>query len=122
MRATKPAQIAIVDDDDSARSSLGFLLEVAGHAVTTFASAAEFLASEMHHLACVILDHHMPHMTGLTLAERLRDDGIGLPILLITGSLSPDIAARAASLGIERVLEKPVNENDLFDFIDAAMS
>lgn len=117
----------MIDDDDSVRDSLRFLLEVAGHAVTTFASAAEFLASEMHHLACVILDHHMPHMTGLNLAAKLRAEGIGLPILLIiilliTGSLSPDIAARVASLGIERILEKLVNEQDLFDFIDAAMS
>lgn len=101
---------------------LEFLLEVAGHTVATFASAAEFLTSEVHHLACVILDHHMPQMTGLDLAAQLRADGIGIPILLITGSLSPDIAARAASLGIEQVLEKPASEELLFDFINVALS
>jgi two-component system response regulator FixJ len=118
----KPRKVAVVDDDDAVRDSLRFLLEVAGHTVAAFASAAEFLKSEMHDLACLILDHHMPHMTGLDLTERLRDAGIGIPILLITGSPSPAIVARAASLGITQVSEKPPSEQDLFDFIDAAMS
>ena len=38
----------------------------------------------------------MPEMTGLELAEQLRADGSGIPILLITGLPSPAIAARAA--------------------------
>jgi CheY-like chemotaxis protein len=53
--------------------------------------------------ACLILDHHIPNMTGLELARRLRADGAVVPILLITGSPSPTIAAE---LGIE-VLDKP---------------
>ena len=96
----------------------GSLLEIIGHPVETFASAAEFLKAEIQHLACLILDHHMPEMTGLELAERLRADGSGIPILLITGSPSPAIAARAAELGVTRVLEKPPTEEDLLDFID----
>ena len=46
----------------------------------------------------------MPEMTGLELAARLRADGSGIPILLITGSPSPAIAARAAEVGITKVL------------------
>ena len=52
----------------------------------------------MQRLACLILDHHMPEMTGLELAERMRADGTGIPILLITGSPSPAIVARAAEV------------------------
>ena len=63
----------------------------------------------------------MPEMTGLELAERLRADGAGIPILLITGSPSPAIGARAAELGI-RVLETPPTEGDLLDFIDGTRS
>ncbi len=111
--------VAIVDDDNGVRDSLRFLLEVVGHPVETFASAAEFLKAEWRHLACLILDHHMPHMTGLELAERLRDSGARIPILLITGSPSPAIVARAAELGIESVLEKPPGDQDLLDFINA---
>jgi FixJ family two-component response regulator len=114
--------IAIIDDDHAVRDSLQFLLEVIGHPVQTFASAAEFLRAEVHHFAGLILDHHMPHMTGLELAERLRTDGVTIPILLITGLPSPTIAARAARLGIDRVLEKPPLEDDILDFVDSTYS
>ena len=109
--------VVIVDDDAAVRDSLRFLLEVVGHRVETFASAAEFLKAERHDPACLILDHHMPAMTGLELAEQLRADGSDIPILLITGSPSPVTAARAAELNINRVLEKPLTDDDLLDFI-----
>lgn len=114
--------VAIVDDDHAVLDSLRFLLEVVGHPVQTFASAAEFLSAEIRHFAGLILDHHMPHMTGLELAERLRAEGVAIPILLVTGSPTPDIVARATRLGIERVLEKPPLEEDVLDFINTAGS
>ena len=112
-------KIAIVDDDDGVRDSLRLLLEILGHPVETFASAAEFLKTELHQLAALILDHNMPHMTGLKLAEILRANGVGIPILLITASLSPAIVARAAELGIGKVVEKPLRERELVDFISS---
>ena len=96
------------------------MLEVVGHPVETFASAAEFQKAEMQRLACLILDHHMPEITGLELAEQMRAAGVGIPILLVTDSPSPAIVARAAEVGINWVLEKPVTEEDLLDFIDAS--
>ena len=111
--------IAIVDDDYAVRDSIQFLLEVMGRPVETFSSAAEFLNAERQHFACVILDYYMPCMTGLELAERLRANGEGIPILLITGSSTPSIVARAAEVGIDRVLEKPPSDEDLLDFISA---
>lgn len=117
----KPRTVAVVDDDDAVRESLQFLLAVSGHVAEVFASAAEFLKSEMDHLACLILDHHMPHMTGLDLLEQLRNLGISIPVLLITGSISPAIVARATMLGVQRVSEKPPNERDLLDFVANAM-
>ena len=85
---------------EGVRDSLRFLLEVVGHPVETFTSAAEFLAAGPRDLACLILDHHMPQMTGLQLAERLHADGSSIPILLVTGLPSPALVARAAQLGI----------------------
>jgi two-component system, LuxR family, response regulator FixJ len=113
--------VAIVDDDEAVRNSLRFLLEPAGHVTEAFASASEFLKSEMHQLACLILDHQMPHMTGLELLERLRELGVGIPVLLITGSPSPTLVAQAATLGVERVLEKPPGESDLLNFVNGAI-
>jgi two-component system response regulator FixJ len=121
MGQTDGRTIGIVDDDQAVRDSLRFLLEVVGYPVETFASVAEFLSAERHDLACLILDHHMPQMTGLQLAEKLHADGSGIPILLITGSPSLAIVARAAQLDI-RVLEKPPDEDDVLAFIGAAQS
>ena len=102
-KAEQPV-IGIVHDEATVRESLRFLLEVAGHVVETFTSAADLLEAETQELTCVILDHHSPNMTGLELAERLRANGLAIPIILIAGSPSPYIFLRAAELGIDRVL------------------
>ncbi len=112
--------VAIVDDDDAVRHSLRFLLESAGYKVRTFATAAEFLQAEMRAMACLILDHHMPEMTGLELAERLHADGVGMPIMLITGLPLSSLVTRAAELGIDKVLKKPLAEAEVIAFIEAA--
>ena len=116
MAEAGPPTIAVVDDDRAVCDSLRFLLEVMGYVVATFLSAAAFLSTDLRKIGRLILDHHMPQMTGLELAEKLRANDVSLPILLITGSPSPDILARAAALGI-RVMEKPPSEEDLLDFI-----
>ena len=111
--------VAIVDDDSAVLDSLKFLLEVVGYKVATYGSAQAYLGDNGTDAACMIVDQHMPGMTGLELVQRLRDDGTGIPVLLITGSSSPAIVARAARLGVEKVLEKPPEEDDLLKFVRA---
>jgi len=111
--------VALVDDDPAVLDSLKFLLEVIGCRVATYASAREFLDGRAKEATCLIVDQHMPGMTGLELAQKLRDDGTSLPLLLMTGSPSPSIVARAALLGIDGVLEKPPDEDDLLKFVNA---
>jgi FixJ family two-component response regulator len=116
------AKVAVVDDDHDVRESLRFLLEVLGHAVEVYESAAKFLEAEVQRFACLILDHHMPNMTGLELAEELRADGNLLPIMLIMGSRSDTIVSRASDLGISRVLDKPPSEEELIGFVEGSQS
>jgi two-component system, LuxR family, response regulator FixJ len=119
MNNRHPRVVGIVDDDPAVLDSLKFLLEVVGYQVATFASATAFVRDGATHPACLIIDQHMPGMTGLELAQKLRDDGAAIPTLLITGSPSPAIVARAAQLGIVKVLEKPPEEADLLNFVGA---
>ena len=114
--------VAIVDNDHAVRESIRFLLEVTGYTVETFASAGEFLRANLERFVCLILDHLMPRMTGLELVEKLRAYGSTIPVLLITGSPSPIIVARAAELGINQVLEKPFDDKDLLDFVNTHRS
>ena len=115
-----PGEVAIVDDDEAVRDSLRFLLEVAGHSVASFASGADLLA-DPRHFACLIVDQHMPQMTGLDLVARLRNAGETMPILLITGSLSAAILAQAAELGVTQVLEKPAGDEVMLEFDSSAV-
>ena len=111
--------VAVVDDDDAVRDSLRFLLEIAGYAVATFASGAEFLKdAPLGDLTCLVVDQHMPDQTGLQLVGRLRAQGVDLPVALITGSPTPDVLRQAQTLGVAKVLEKPLDDDVLLDFID----
>ncbi len=112
--------VAVIDDDLAVLDALKFLLEIAGHKVVTYSSAAAFLKDRTARPACLILDQHMPHMTGLELAAHLRDEGVDIPVLLFTAQPSPAVTARAAQLGIERVLSKPPDEDDLLSFVNAS--
>ena len=110
--------IAVLDDDRGVRESLTFLLEVAGHEVSEFASAADLLQRcDFEHVAGLIVDQHMPGLTGLEVVGRLRSDRWRFPILLITAGPSPAIVARAAELGIEKVLTKPFDESEIMTFL-----
>ncbi len=112
-----PRTVSIVDDDLAVLDSFRFMLELSGFRVQTYSSAAAFLESTEERPHCMLLDQHMPVMTGLELAAKLRAEGTHLPIMLVTAALSPAIAARAAELGIAEVFEKPPSEDDLIRFI-----
>jgi two-component system, LuxR family, response regulator FixJ len=113
--------VGVVDDDDAVRDSLQFLLETAGFCVVAYGSAAHFLKeARTGDLACLLVDQHMPDLTGLQLVTRLRGQGVALPIALITGSPSPDLVRLANELGVASVLEKPLDEDVLLAFIECA--
>jgi len=113
----RPCAVAVVDDDPEVLESFRFVLELAGFVVHTYGSAASFLASSEPAPHCLILDHHMPAMTGLELARALRARGSDVPVVLITAAPSPAIVAKASELGIVRVLEKPPSADELIRYV-----
>lgn len=117
MAGVDTRMIAVVDDDYAVRDSLEFLLRVIGYPVQAFASAADFLKAGVENFSCLITDHYMPQVTGLELVEWLRGADTGIPVLLVVGSPSPAVASRAATIGVDRVLERPPGEHDLLEFI-----
>jgi FixJ family two-component response regulator len=112
--------VALVDDDLGVLDSLKFLLEAAGYTVASYGSAMAFLADRTRIPACLIVDQHMPSMSGLELIAHLRQAAKGIPALMVTGSTSAAIIARANQLGVA-VLEKPPAEADLMTFINACL-
>jgi len=110
--------VIVVDDDEAVRESLRFLLETAGFDVDTFASACQFLsAAHGRRPLCLLVDQHMPQLTGLDLLQRLRETGYTVPAALMTGSPSTSLMRRAKELGVQEILEKPLPDDVLFRFV-----
>jgi FixJ family two-component response regulator len=115
--------IAIVDDEESIRRALKRLMIAAGFKAESFASATEFFeALRMTHPACVILDLHMPIMSGFDIQQRLRDENNHVPVVVITGHDSAESQQRALAGGAVAYLRKPVNDEALLRAISTAVS
>jgi CheY-like chemotaxis protein len=102
---TKP-RVLVVDDEPSVRFFERLSLEEAGLDVGEASSGAQALAlvhAEQERFAAIVLDFRMPGMTGLQVAQVLREAGDRTPIVLYTAYADPDVAAAAADLGLELI-------------------
>ena len=100
--------IAVVDDDAGMRKAVAQLLRAAGFEVTTFTSAEDFLAGSMSPpAACLILDVHLPGLSGFELYEKVRSPTKEPPVIFITAHDDPPTRARAERLGAAAYLAKP---------------
>lgn len=116
------SRICVVDDDLDVLSSLRFLLETEGFDVRAFRSGAAMLdAAATEQFDCFVLDFKMPNMTGIAIANSLRDRNVSAPIILITGYPDENIQAKATVAGIDLVLLKPDAEENLASQIRAAV-
>lgn len=112
-------QIAIVDDEDSVRKAIARLLRSADMGVETYASGNDLLAViAVNPIDCIILDLHMPRLSGFDVLERLAALGNPVPVIVITGHDSPEAQARVAAGGGAAYLLKPVDELVLLAAID----
>jgi FixJ family two-component response regulator len=103
-----------VDDDDAVRDSLRTLLELQSFSVSTFENCQEFLNSDFERAAaCLVLDIHLPGMSGLDLMEVMKREKRTLPTVLITARYDSAIRDRARTLGAVALLEKPIDFNSL---------
>ncbi len=116
--------IHVVDDDESFRRSLVFLLESLGWPVQAHASAAEFLAAcpaPPDDFGCLVLDIRMPGMNGLELQQALRARGWTPAVVFMTGHGDVELAVQAMKQGAFDFLEKPFRDQALLDTVAAAV-
>lgn len=108
-------KVFVIDDDDVVRDSLKALLEIRGYDVVEFESGDQFLTSHGDLSgSCLIVDVHMPGMTGLDLLAVLRQRSETAPAILITGRRDALIEVQAATLENVELLDKPVAHDALF--------
>ena len=114
--------LAVVDDDADVRVALTRLVLSAGFAVETFGSGADFLRSlDDHEPDCLVLDLHMPEMSGFDVQSALARGHPRIPVIVITGHHTPESHARVMQLGAKSYLRKPVNDSVLLDAIGLAI-
>ena len=114
--------LAVVDDDEDVRVALARLVSSAGLAVEAFASGAAFLRSVAdHEPECVVLDLHMPGMSGFDVQGALAVAHAGVPVVIITGHDTPEARTRALQLGAKAYLCKPVDGEALLSAIGGAI-
>lgn len=115
--------VFIVDDDASVRDALSLLLSLRGHASATFASAEDFIAAvKPDWRGCVVADIRMPGLSGLQLQAWLREQGLPLPLVVITAH--GDVAAARQAFRADAVdfLEKPFEPELLLAAVEQALA
>ena len=118
-----PPLLAVVDDDADVRIALMRLLTSAGFSVESFATGAEFLLSiERRVPDCLILDLHMPGMSGFDVQAALaRSPRARIPVVVITGRDSAEARSRARDLGACGYLPKPIEREALLAAVENAI-
>ena len=113
--------IFILDDDSGVRDSLRLLLECEGLETREFASCREFLDADGAESDCLILDVHLPGMSGIELLETMRRRGDMLPVIVISGRIDAMTRNRARAAGALAVVEKPYQVEEVLDLVRRAM-
>jgi CheY-like chemotaxis protein len=117
-----PPLVSVVDDDESVRESLPELLRELGFAAEAFASAEEFLASDLvGRTRCLVLDVAMPGMSGPDLQEELARRGRAIPLVFITAQQDESIGPRVLAAGAVACLFKPFSDSAISDAVNAAL-
>jgi two-component system, LuxR family, response regulator FixJ len=119
---TEPV-IYVIDDDEAARQSLEFLLKTAGMTVRGFESAAAFLAMlPQLRAGCIITDVRMPDITGIDLLHRIKEAGLDVPVIVITGHGDIALAVEAMKIGAVDFLEKPFDDEILLAAVRGSLN
>lgn len=114
--------VHIVDDDESVRQSLAFMLSAAGVAVRVYESATAFLqAAADAQKGCLVTDLRMPDLNGVELLRRLRVIGAQMPAVVISGHGDVPMAVEAMKAGASDFIEKPFGDETLLAAVEKAM-
>jgi FixJ family two-component response regulator len=118
----RPTLVAVVEDDQFFRESMGRLMRSRGYRVQAFPSAGDFLASpHLSETACLIADVQMPAMTGPELYRHLIASGYQIPTILVTAYTDDRVRTRALKDGVVCYLQKPVDEKHLLGCLHEAL-
>ena len=114
--------VHVIDDDSAMRDSLAFLLKTANYGVQTHESAVAFLETlpGLPH-GCIISDVRMPGLSGIELLRLLKELGVTMPVIVITGHGDVTLAVEAMKDGAADFIEKPFDDEVLLTAVRSAL-
>ena len=114
--------IHIIDDDQSTREALDWLLESVDFKIASYANAEAFLNKvDLQQTGCLVLDVRMPGISGMELLEKLSNQTTSLKTIILTGHGDIPMAVKAMSQGAFHFMQKPVNGEELVERVRAAL-
>jgi two-component system, LuxR family, response regulator FixJ len=118
MAASPSGLVYVVDDDDHVRESTRALLGAVGIATRCHASGDAFLADfDASVGGCILLDLHMPGLSGFQILDSLKQRRNGLPVVLFSGRADSVTERLAAETGVAALLPKPVDPAQLVGLV-----
>ncbi len=117
-------RVYVVDDNKDFLESTVWMLEGEGYQVESFSNPATLLSQLSkepdQNDACILMDVRMPKMSGLDLHDQLINNKIDIPVIYMTGHADISLAVEAMKKGAVTFIEKPLENDELEDALDAA--
>lgn len=108
--------VLVVDDDPSMLKGVQRLLQHHAYEPILFSSAQAFRShTDLDRAACIILDINLPDGSGIELRHRLKEDGVSVPVIYMTGNEDPVVRDAALASGCIAFLTKPFSAQSLIE-------
>lgn len=117
--------VLVVEDDETTRNTMTRILVSEGYLVLTADTAhdaLQVLRTPLAPIDVVLLDVHLPDVSGIVLCGRIRQMHPNLPVVVCTGEAEPEEVARLVELGVHRYFLKPIAPAELLATVKAALS
>lgn len=122
MTSTLSPLIHLIDDDEAVRASLALLIGTVGLRVQAWADPLAFIDQfDRQSIGAIVLDVRMPGISGLSVLDTLRAQGVDQPIVMLTGHGTVEMCRRAFKAGAAEFLEKPVDDELLIETLQNAV-
>ena len=114
--------IHLIDDDEAVRSSLALLISTVGLRVQAWADPQTFMNGfDRQSVGAIVLDVRMPGISGLSVLDTLKEQGVDQPVIMLTGHGTVEMCRRAFKAGAAEFLEKPVDDEALLEALQSAV-
>lgn len=121
-KTTPTPVVYVVDGNPQSCHRVAELIQTFGHQVRLFESPTMFLEEmDSNRTGCVVLDIGSPSFAGADVQKQLKQRGITVPVIVLTGSVDTSLTVRSLLNGAFTVLEKPFRDDELWHYVQEAL-